>query len=377
MKLRKPASSAGGGEAALNILDWMGKMKTSMRLLASASALAVAAFAVSPAMAAGTASGTTVTNTASVDFQVGGVSQTQVTASDSFTVDRKVNLAVAEVGSTTTSVSPGQTAAVTAFTVTNSSNAALDLGLAVTQLSGGTSAHGGTDNFDVTAPATYVDTNGNGAYNAGVDQAATYLDQVAADASETVFVVANIPLGRSTNDVAGVRLTATAREATAAGSMGAVITETSGANTSGVDTVFADTNANGNTARDGIHFAVDDYTVLAASLTATKTSRIISDPFNNTTNPKMIPGAVVEYCIAVANAAGGATATNISVSDTLPATTTYDSSFGILVNGTVTGATCNADGVAGGSHAAGVVSGTLSDIAAGVTRTLLFRVTVN
>jgi uncharacterized repeat protein (TIGR01451 family) len=31
----------------------------------------------------------------------------------------------------------------------------------------------------------------------------------------------------------------------------------------------------------------------------------------------MIPGAVVEYCIAVANAAGSATATNISVSDTL------------------------------------------------------------
>ena len=70
----------------------------------------------------------------------------------------------------------------------------------------------------------------------------------------------------------------------------------------------------------------------------------------------MIPGAVVEYCIAVANAAGSATATNIGVSDTLPGTTTYDAGFGILVNGTVTGGTCNADGVAGGSYAAGTVS---------------------
>jgi uncharacterized repeat protein (TIGR01451 family) len=52
----------------------------------------------------------------------------------------------------------------------------------------------------------------------------------------------------------------------------------------------------------------------------------------------MIPGAVVEYCIAVANAAGSATATNISVSDTLPAATTYLAAFGIKVNGTVTGA---------------------------------------
>ena len=34
----------------------------------------------------------------------------------------------------------------------------------------------------------------------------TYLDQVAADTSLTVFVVADIPLGRATNDVAGVRL---------------------------------------------------------------------------------------------------------------------------------------------------------------------------
>lgn len=352
-------------------------MNASMRMLASVSLLAVATSVASPALAAGTASGTPITNTVSVDFRVGGVNQNQVTASDTFTVDRKINLTVAEVGSTTTSVSPGQATAVTAFTVTNVSNATLDLAIAATQLSGGTSAHGGTDNFDATALGIFVDTNTNGAYDAGTDQAMSYLDQVAADASRTVFVVGNIPLGRATNDVAGVRLSATAREGTAAGSLGAAITETSGANTTGVDTVFADTNANGNTARDGIHFAVDDFTVLAANLSATKTSRIISDPFNNTTNPKMIPGAVVEYCVAVTNAAGSALATNVSISDTLPGTTTFDSSFGILVNGTVTSGTCNADGTAGGSHASGVVSGTLSDIAAGVTRTVVFRVTVN
>jgi uncharacterized repeat protein (TIGR01451 family) len=348
-----------------------------MRLFASASALAAATAALSPAMAAGTASGTTITNTVSVDFRVGGVNQTAVTASDSFTVDRRVNLTVAEVGSTTTSVSPGQTAAVSAFTVTNASNATLDLALAATQQVGGTAAHGGTDNFDVTGIGIYVDTNTNGSYDAGTDQAVSYLDQLIADASRTVFVVANVPLGRATNDVAGVRLTATSHEATAAGSLGAAVTQTSGANTAGVDTVFGDTNANGNTARDGIHFGVDDYTVLAANLSATKTSRIISDPFNGTTNPKMIPGATVEYCVAVSNAAGSATATNIAVSDTLPLTTTFDSGFGILLNGTVTSGVCNADGSAGGSHSSGVVSGTLSDIAAGVTRTLVFRVTVN
>jgi len=351
-------------------------MTATMRLLASASVLAVSAIAATPAFAAGTTAGTTVTNSVTLDYKVGGVDQTPVTASDSFTVDRKVNLTVTE-GGTTTSVSPGQTAAVTSFTVANASNAPLDLALAVTQLSGGTAAHGGTDNFNVTSPKLYVDTNTNGAYDPGTDAEITYLDQLGADESKTVFVVADVPLGRSTGDVAGVRLTATASEATAAGSLGSTVSQTSGANTSGVDTVFADSTAGGNVARDGIHFAEDDYTVLAASLTATKTSRVISDPFNGTTSPKMIPGAVVEYCIAVANAAGNATATGIAVSDDLPDETTYDSSFGIKLNGTVTGSSCNADGTNGGSHSAGIVSGTLSDIAAGVTRTLVFRVTVN
>lgn len=351
-------------------------MTRSVRLLASASVLAVSAIAVSPAFAAGTTAGTTITNQVTLDYKVGGIDQNQVTASDSFTVDRKVSLLVTENGSTT-SVSPGQVAAVTAFSVANSSNAPLDLALSLTQLSGGSAVHGGTDNFNVTGPKLYVDTNINGAYDPGTDVEITYLDQLAADDSKTVFVVADVPLGRSTGDVAGIRLTATASEPTAAGSLGATITQTNGANTSGIDTVFADTAAGGNVLRDGIHFAEDDYTILAASLTATKTSRVISDPFNGSTDPKMIPGAVVEYCIAVANASGSATATNVNVSDELPEQTSYDAAFGIKLNGTVTGSACNSDGVAGGSYAGGIASGTLSDIAAGVTRTLVFRVTVN
>ncbi|HLL30382.1 MAG TPA: hypothetical protein VK403_05240, partial [Allosphingosinicella sp.] len=288
-----------------------------------------------------------------------------------------VNLTVSEVGTTSTSVSPGQTGAVTVFTVSNTSNAPLDFALAVSQLNGGTAAHGGTDNFNVSGVKIYADTNANGSYDPGTDALITYLDQVAADTSRTVFVLADVPLGRSTGDVAGIRLSATAAEATAASSLGAIVTQTAGANTAGVDTVFADTDANGNVARDGIHFAEDDYVILAASLTATKTSRVISDPFNGTTDPKMIPGAVVEYCIAVANSSGSATASGINITDNLPAEATYDSAFGIKLNGTVTGSVCNADGSSGGSYASGIVSGTLNDIAGGVTRTLVFRVSVN
>ena len=347
------------------------------KIAAGVSLAALTLGTATPADAASTPAGSSIVNNVTVDFKVGGVSQNQISASNSFVVDRKVNVVVAEVGSGTTSVSPGQSAAVTTFTVTNSTNATLDFGLAAANRSGGTAAHGGTDNFDVSNIKMYVDTNGNGTYDAGTDQQVTYLDQVAADDVVTVFVVADIPLGGSTADVAGVRLTATADDGSTAGSQGAVLTQTVGADTAGMDTVFADTNANGNIASDGISFAEDDYTVLGAAVTASKTSRVISDPINGTTNPKMIPGATVEYCIAVANASGSATATNVVVTDPLPAQTTYDSTFGIKLNGTVTGVTCNADGVAGGTFSSNTVSGTIASLVAADTRTVVFRVTIN
>src|SRR5215213_8219950 len=105
-------------------------MTRNMRLLASASVLAAAAVAASPAFAAGTTAGTTVTNSVTLDYKIGGIDQAQLTASDTFTVDRKVNLTVTETGNSTTTVTPGQTAAVTIFSVSNSSNATLDFALA-------------------------------------------------------------------------------------------------------------------------------------------------------------------------------------------------------------------------------------------------------
>lgn len=351
-------------------------MRKFHRWSAGASLFALSFAAVSPAFAAGTTAGSSIVNNVTVDYKVGGVAQNQLSASNTLTVDRKINLTVAEVGSVTTLVSPGQASAVTTFTVTNTTNAALDFGLAATNRSGSTAAHGGTDNFDVSNIKMYVDTNSSGSFDAG-DLQVTYLDQIAADAIVTVFVVADVPLGRVTGDVAGVRLTATAAEATTAGSLGLTVAETTTANTAGMDTVFADAATGGNIARDGISFAEDDYTVSNAAVTAAKTSKIISDPFNGTTNPKFIPGAVVEYCIAVSNGATGSSATNVVISDLLPTQTTYDSTFGVKVNGTVTAGSCNADGAIVGSFAAGTASGTIPTLVLSDTRTMLFRVTIN
>ena len=337
------------------------------RFGATASLMALATGIASPAFAAGTTSGTLITNTVNLTYNVGGVAQNPLSASDTFTVDRKVNLTVTEIGNATTVVSPGQLAAVTTFDVTNLSNATIDVGLLATNLAG--------DNYDVSNFKYYVDTNLDGVYSAG-DLQVTYLDQVAADGITRVFVVADIPLGQTTGQIANIRLSGTASEGTTAGSLGATIMATVGANTAGVDTVLADSNANGNTASDGISFAQDSYTILAAALTATKTSRIVSDPINGTTTPKAIPGAVVEYCIAVSNG-GGADATSVAINDPLPGATTYESTFGVKVNGTVTSGTCNADGAIAGAQASGTVTGTIPSITAGQVRTVLFRATIN
>jgi len=273
-------------------------MTHQMRLFASASLLAVAALGATPAFAAdiATDAGSTISNQASVAYSVAGVSQTGVNSNTStFTVDRKINLLVAASDAVTTTVAPGQTGAVTTFTVHNLSNQTLDFALVASQPTGGSAPNGGTDNFDVTSGSVtvYADTNTNGQYDSGTDQQITYLDEVAEDASRTVFVVASVPAAQVTGDIAVMYLKATAREGGGASSQGAAITETSGANTSGVDTVFADTTAGpADSTRQGDHSAADDYTVAAAALTVTKSNTIISDPINNTTNPKMIPGAV-------------------------------------------------------------------------------------
>ena len=134
-----------------------------------------------------------------------------------------------------------------------------------------------------------------------------------------------------------------------------------------VDTVFADTG------RDNSENALDDYTVSAATLTVTKTSTVISDPVNSTTNPKMIPGAVVEYCITVANGSGAATATNVTITDPIPANTTFQSNT-VYVDGNAScqNGTNTTDAPSGGNLTMG-----LSSITGGSTSSARFRVTVN
>lgn len=373
-------------------------MKRSTQLLGAVSSIALIAFSSAPAMAEGTTAGSSIINQVKVDYRVGGVDQVAATDSDTFVVDRKIDVNVNFTGASPESVSPGEDNVVLAFDVTNLSNTVVDLDL-TTVLTAGTAAN--IENIRI-----YLDADGDGVLDAGELAAGpiTYLDEVAADdgtgaQTVAVLVVADVTLDAVNTDTFDIALVADAYEGGTVGVQGAEITATAGANTAGVDTVLAD--GNGGTGEDvdndGAYSDEGTFAVSGANVAVVKSSRIVSDPVNGTTNPKAIPGATIEYCIAVSNDTGSATATDISVTDDLPFDVTYLSAFGIYIDGTATVdssgatpvATCNADGTEGvatgdasygvgtGTGGANQVLGDLSNIAAGLTRSLYFRVTIN
>jgi len=286
-------------------------------------------------------------------------------------VDRKINVTVARLDTTPTGVTPGETDAVVTFTVTNVSNAPVDFDLAVAQSA--------TDDFDLSNIRIFLDDGATPGTFDGSDTQITFLDEIAEDQTVTVFVVGDVAVAQTDGQTADVILTADAHEAGSASTLGAEIVATTGGDTAGVDTVLADGAGETDSANQGDFSALDSYEVNAAALTVLKSSIVISDPVNLTTDPKAIPGATVQYCIAVENAAGAATAQSVVVTDNLPADLTYDSGFGIFVDGTYDSGngTCNADGSPGGSFATGTVTAPLSDIPASTTRTAYFRATIN
>jgi uncharacterized repeat protein (TIGR01451 family) len=168
-----------------------------------------------------------------------------------------------------------------------------------------------------------------------------------------------------------------------------VITPTTGGDTAGVDTVFADADG----VFDGIASDDDDYTVLAAALSALKGSTVTSAnyPITGATEFYNIPGATVEYCIAVTNAAGGADATSVTITDAVPTNTTFVPAS-IVIGGTATiddGGTpgvpgddtltsCdNSTGAPGGSFSGGNVTATLGTVTAGTTEIVTFRAVID
>lgn len=348
-------------------------MKRSRQLLGAVSSVALVAFSVTPAMAEGTGAGEIIQNNVSVSFSVGGVEQTAVEATDEFTVDRKINVTVAAVGASPT-VSANQDGVVRQFTVTNLSNDTVGFDLTASQVA--------SPDYTFENVTIFVDSNSNGAYDAGEE--IDFIDSLAPDASFDVWVSFDIPATATNGQSTDIILTANAHEA-GSGSIGAEIIDTATANDkNGIDTVLADLSGVSDSDYEGDYSASHTIAVDAAAVTVVKTSRVVWDPVNLDSSPYAIPGARVEYCIQVSNASGAATATGITVSDTLPAEVTfYPDAYGttgdVMVNGTVDGSgVCSGGSEVNGYTTANTsVSEALDDVAGGETKTLYFTVTID
>jgi uncharacterized repeat protein (TIGR01451 family) len=363
--------------------------------------LLFAALAVAPQVrAAGTAAGTTISNLATVNYNVGGVAQAPIGSSPSgnsagagtattFLVDNKVNLTLTEVtGGPTSPVAPGSTNDVTIYKLTNTGNAAEAYTLTPANVAGGTPAGGagfGADNQDMlnTGPnplrvfvsvAACSGASATPAYNAGTDTA-TSIASLAADACKYVFIVADAPAAAVNGQFASVRLSA---RSDVNNTPGTAEVQTAGADTSAVDVVFADAVGinDATAARDGQASTLGQYAFVSAAIAVAKTSAVISDPFNGAINPKAIPGGVIEYTITVTNT--GATATTAAtLQDAIPANSTYVASSTSL-NG---GAVADVAGVmpfvaARAINSPAAASGVLN-VGAGNAATVKFRVTIN
>jgi uncharacterized repeat protein (TIGR01451 family) len=335
--------------------------------------------------AAGTEAGTSISNTASVNYSVGGVVQTPINSSTAtFVVDRRIFLSLVALTPSPTELDatvPAATGVVRSFRITNTSNRPIGFSF--------TPTNAASDDFELANLAVRVDSAASqsssgtfvpGTYDSSTDTATT-VAMLGADQSTTVFVLGDIPGAAANGDDGTVNLQAVSIEPTTlnVGAVGTVIAQTTGADTAGIDTVFGDTG------RDGTESTTNVYTVSSATLAVTKTATVVSDPFNNATDPKAIPGAVLEYAIAIANT-GAVPALQVGVSDVLNASTTIStgaysgSDIQISVSGGAT-TTCTAatdsDGCVVTGNTLTIADGSRPDIPAGQIATVRFRVTIN
>lgn len=299
--------------------------------------------------AGGTTAGTVVVNTATISYSVGGAAQSDISSEVAdFTVDRKVDLTVTGNSAAHIIVAPSSSRVVSGnaltYVLSNDGNDAQDFKISATHLT--------TDNYDAgtgttTAPlapeACQFSITPSGAGTPSGPHAITATPTVTLAKDETAAIVVSCSMPNRP-DVDDGHLSTIDILATAVDSAGATMAESTGADQEdAIDVVLADGVRAGSTtdasARNAMHSDTQTYEIDVPMLTVVKTSKVLEDPLNGTTNPKRIPGAIVEYTITIENSSDSL-ATGLKVTDVLTAVQDGEVAFN-------TGSIVNASGAAG------------------------------
>ena len=311
----------------------MTNTKILLKALLGATALTVFTTGTAQAQNNFTPADTTVSNTFTLDYNVGGVPQPQITppAPTDFKVDRLIDLTVADEFNATTV--PDASDVEVVFTVTNNGNDEQGYLLSF--------AEDPANPFDTETPvsalpelAYYIDTTGTAAYDDTIATTAyDFNNPPELMPDEVLWVVVTQDIAADavdgeTSDVVLLAQTVVPNTITP-------IETSDGSNVLGtVENVLIDEAGDDSTdaANDGAHSATASYIIASADVEGTKTVSTYTDVVDSADCATIpgptpaggfnTPGACVEYVIEVTND-GSAPATDIEVGDLLPPHLTY------------------------------------------------------
>lgn len=284
------------------------------------------------AMAVGTAAATPILNEVTVDYEVGSVGQS-LTDSVQFLVDRRVDFAMVPVSiGNLEGVTPGETDAWVDFHLTNLSNAPLDFSLLAPNTatndpvdgSGNDDAEMNNIRWGVSADLV-TGTNPDPVFPPAPTQ---FIDNLLPDQTIRIRVWGDADVAMALGEIAGVDLTATAKEPSTGAATDIIYGGADDPDT--VQSVAADV-ADG---VGGVEVSVDGFIVEDAVISVAKDFTVIDEGLGT----HLIPGALVQYEIAIENS-GSAAATNVDISDDLNTQLALvlgafgGSDFQIVVNG--------------------------------------------
>ena len=287
-----------------------------------------------------TAADTPVSNTFTLTYDVGGVTQPPIDTSDPgdpngptvFTVDRLIDLTVESLGDETSA--PGSTNEELVYSLQNLGNDDQAYSLTVIE-EAATSTTDTEDPADATPVIQYYIDDGDGVYEPGGDDGTlvTYdpANPPVLGPDEVLWVVVTQDIRSDAVDgnTADITLLADTLDPTAP--FAETVDDADGNDAdaaAAAENVFVDGQGTANEAAtpDGDHSATGTYIVASADISAIKDVAMHSQDGSTCTaipgtpiaGGYFVPGGCVEYTITVTNS-GSDAATDIDVSDTLPA----------------------------------------------------------
>lgn len=315
----------------------------------------------SAAHAAGTPAGTVIPNSATLNYIYNGKPVTTTAVAPVLTVAKVINAVLTWQDSSLVAVKAADTNKPLTFALTNTGN-----GTETFRITRNNALTG--DAFDpVTAVVggIYVESGAEpGIQTTGPHADILYVPGVndptlAADASRIIYVLSDIPAATAQGATGNVSLDIRSTTPGAAGARPG--TALAGRGDGGIDAVVGDSRAQAT--------AIGGYVVSSIALSLVKSVVAKRDPNGG---ELIMPGTLLTYRI-VLSLTGTGTAQNFSFSDPLPSAVTY-----VPGSITVDGAPrSDADDSDNASFAAGVVSAAFGNVAAPLTRTVEFKVTVN